>query len=197
MAEAGVYAFSIRKSTNWRGGLQGFGNVYHYRVEAPSEGLLNSFLAALKAAEVPIHSTAVNFVEGRAWGPVQSNGRGGRMEAVTAFSGTGSTGVTTGFYKEFAYLFQWPLGRYGSRNRPQFLRKWIHSCGSVLGTSTGLDGTTNILPALANANTYIAAVRSITPVGGGPTYDLMSASEHIPTGPGVLYPYLEHHQFGR
>lgn len=197
MADPGVYAFSIRKSMNWRGKTQGFSNLYHYNVESPTEALLLAFIDALKAAEVPVHSTNVTFVEGRSWGPVQSNGRGGRMEAVKALSGTGSASPSTTMYREAAYLVYWALGRYGSKNRPQFIRKWLH-CNTLFTLSGNFqDGNTAHGGAPAPITTYIAAVRSVTPVGGGATYDLMTASQHVPISSGQLYTYLEHHQFGR
>ena len=196
MADPGVYAFSVRKTILWRGRTQGFSNLYHYDVEAPTESLLTAFLTTLKAAEVPVHSTVVTFAEGRSWGPVQSNGRGGRMEAVTSFSGTGSATDSTSQYREAAYLIYWPLGRYGSKNRPQFLRKWIHTCSQIDSTGGFLKGDTAHGATPAAITTYINAVRTVTPVGGGATYDLMSASGHVPISAGVFYPYLEHHQFG-
>jgi hypothetical protein len=194
--EAGVYAFSIRKSVSWRGNPQGFSNLYHYNLPSPTVAELNAMLTALKNAERPVHDASVTFSEGRAWGPVNANGRGGRMEAVVVFGDAGTKSAGTTFYKELAYLIYWPLGRYGSRNRPQFLRKWIHSQSTGLSAFTGIDGSADIGGATTPAVNYIAAVRNVTPVGGGPTYDLMSASQHIPTGAGQLYKYLEHRQFG-
>lgn len=196
MPDAGVYAFSIRKQLTWRGRTQSFSNLYHYNMPSPTEAELNAMLTALKNAEKPVHSTVVSFVEGRAWGPVNANGRGGRMEAVVTFTDAGTALDNNTLYRECAFLVTWALGRYGSKNRPQFLRKWLH-CNSLHGlSSTFLSGSTAHGGQPAAITTYIAAVRNVTPVGGGPTYELMSASQHVPIATGKLYDYLEHHQFG-
>lgn len=192
-----IWAFSVRKSIPWRGLQQGFSNLYHYEVDAPSVGNLDNILTALKALEAPVHATDVTFIEGRAWGPVNAQGRGGDMTSIVAFSGAGTATPDTTFYKECAYLIKWPLGRYGSRNRPQWLRKWIHS-HSVLGqSSTMKDGSTSLGAIFAPLSTYATGVRVLTPTGGGTTYDLTSASGHVPISAAQLHAYLEHHQFGR
>lgn len=197
MADPGMYAFSIRKQVTWRGNLQGFSNLYHYNVVSPTESLLQAFLTTLRDAERPVHDPAVSFIEGRAWGPVNPNGSGGRMEAVVNFNVVGTKTAGSAIYKECAYLFYWPLGRYGSRNRPQFLRKWIHSQTTGLSATAGVDGSTDIGGATTPALNYISAVRTVTPVGGGATYDLSSASGHQPISAGQLFKFLEHHQYGR
>lgn len=191
-----VYAFSIRKSIPWRGSQQGFSNLYHYQVAVPTEGALNVFLTKLKDLEAPVHSTAVTFEEGRAWGPVNEDGRGGRMVSVVDFSGTGSATPATSMYKECAFLLQWPLGRYGTRNRPQFLRKWIHSNYLFGKATTVQDGSSSLGSMPTELGTYEAAVRDLLPVPPGPTYRLISASGHTADQAAVMKPYLEHRQFG-
>lgn len=197
MADPGIYAFSIRKTRQWRGQTQGFSNLYHYSIAAPTEQGLIEVLDALKAAEQPIHDSETTFVEGRSWGPVNPDGKGGRMEAVRQFSGTGGQTVTPNMYRECAYLIKWPLGRYGSKNRPQFLRKWIHSAVSTLGTNNGMDGNSDLGAASTALTTYMGKVRSMVPVVGQTPLDLKSASGHVPTASGSLYKWLEHHQYGR
>ena len=191
------WAYSIRKSTSWRGKTQSFSNLYHYDVSGFSTGDHQNVLTALKAAEVPVHSTAVNFVEGRAWGPVDSQGRGGSMVDGVIFSGTGSATQDLSIYKELAILCTWALGRYGSRNRPQFMRKWLHTMSLFGGTNPPINGATAAASTPAAITTYMAAVRVLTPTGGGTAVNLMTPSGHFPLGAGAMYPYLEHHQFGR
>jgi hypothetical protein len=195
--ESGIYAFSVRKSRNWRGTTQGISNLYHYLMTAPTETSLQNVLTALKSAEVPVHSTAVNFVEGRAWGPVQSNGRGGRMEAFQQLAGAGSAVVAPNMYLECCHLVVWPLGRYGTKNRPQFMRKWLHSGTTTNQTGSDTTGNTDISPATAQLITYINAVANLVPTGGGGPLGLQTASGHSPITAGYLYKYLEHRQFGR
>lgn len=197
MADPGIYAFSTRKAVLWRGQLQGFSNLYHYSVEVADFDDLNEILRRLKAVEVPVHATNVSFLEGRAWGPVNSLGKGGRMEAVEVFTGTGSVGPDTGYYRELAFLCTWALGRYGTKNRPQFIRKWIHS-QSYLGVATAeRDGTTIISATPAALTTYMTAVTSLTGGALPHAFDLKTASDHLPIAAGKMYPFLEHREFGR
>lgn len=196
MPDPGVYAFSIRKSRLWRGKTQGFSNLYHYDMVTPSVADLEAVLDALKAAETPVHASTVTFVEGRSWGPVNSNGRGGRMEAVKAFTGNGGATSTANMYREAAFLLSWPLGRYGSKNRPQFLRKWLHSDFMAQGGTSGLDGNTALGAITTPLSTYAAAVRTLTGAGIAAPLALIPASNHPTIGAAVLFPFLEHRQFG-
>lgn len=195
--ESGIYAFSIRKSRSWRGKTQGISNLYHYLMTAPTEASLQNVLTALKSAEVPVHSSAISFVEGRAWGPVNSDGRGGRMEAFQQLSGNGTAAINASMYLECAQLVVWPLGRYGTKNRPQFMRKWLRSGTTSNQSVADLTGNVDISPATAQLITYINAVANLVPTGGGGPLGLQTASGHSPITAGYLYKYLEHRQFGR
>lgn len=197
MADPGIYAFSIRKSRGWRGQNQGFSNLYHYSIAAPTEQGLGEILDKLKALEAAVHDTGASFVEGRAWGPVQPNGRGGRMEAVKVFTGAGALSENSLLYKETALLLYWPLGRYGSKNRPQFIRKWLHSLNTALTSVAGENGNTDLGTASSTLNTYMAGVQQLVPVVGQTPLDLKTASGHIPIGNGQLYKFREHRQYGR
>lgn len=181
----------------WRGRTQGFSNLYHYFLTTPTEAALNNVLTALQTAEKTFHSSDVAFVEGRAWGPVQTNGKGGRMEAFVTFSGNGSATPNSNMYLECAQLIVWPLGRYGIKNRPQFMRKWYHTRGTALQGAPGLDGRTDISPASGALATGITTVASLTPTGGGGALPLQTPSGHTPISAGFLYRFLEHRQFGR
>lgn len=197
MPDTGVYAFSVRKTTPWRNKTQGFSNLYHYFLTTPTEAALQNVLTKLVTIEKTIHSTAVSFVEGRAWGPVNPNGSGGRMEAVITASGTGAVGPSTTIYKECCQLIVYPLGRYGVKNRPQFMRKWYHLGQTSTQTANGTDGNTDISPATGALATAITDIASLVPTGGGPALPLQTSSGHTNISPGFLYKYLEHHQFGR
>lgn len=197
MPDTGVYAFSIRKTRAWRGKTQGISNVYHYFLTTPTTAALENVLTALATAEKPIHATSVNYVEGRAWGPVTPSGSGGRMEAVVTLTGTGSATATANMYLECALLIVWPLGRYGAKNRPQFMRKWLHTCSLAAATGSDLTGNGTLNPLSTAGTTYRDAVTNLTPTGGGPSLPMQTASGHTPISPGFLYQYLEHRQFGR
>lgn len=119
------------------------------------------------------------------------------MEAVQPLSGGGALTVEANWYRECASLIVWPLGRYGVKNRPQFMRKWYHRMSVIGHTSSSLNGDTDISPATGALASGITTVASLTPTGGGPALPLQTPSGHTPTAPGYLYKYLEHHQFGR
>jgi hypothetical protein len=194
-----VFAFSIEKNTPWRGQTQGFSNVYHYdlNTDEPSEAVLDSILTQLKSAEQAIHATTVNFAIGRAWGPVANDGSGGRMRLVKNFTGTGTATNPSGWYKELAFLVIFPLGRYGERNRPQFLRKWLRLQQDLGFTATYKDGSTAFASTPASINTYANAVKTVTQGSGGPPTSLCNAAGNHSADTHQLYPYLEHRQFGR
>lgn len=191
------FAFYIEKSTGWRGEVQHFGNLYHYPLgtDEPSETVIESMIDQLKAAEVNVHSTDVKFEVGRCWGPVDSNGKGGRMRVVRPLTGTGNQPIDTSMYKELAFLITFPLGRYGSKNRPQFLRKWIHSCSLFSISTTERSGNVKMSSPPAPLTTYANAVKSLTMGAGGPPVSLASPKDHL-ADTVVIYPYLEHRQFG-
>ena len=194
----GFFTFTVTKSTSWRGVTQEFSNRYIYELptDEPSEVVLEQMLDQLKAAEVPVHATTVNFVGGRCWGPVNAAGRGGTMRVVKSFSGTGNAVALTDMYKELAMLVVWPLGRYGTKNRPQFLRKWLHTHTLFGSSSSVLSGSTKFATTPGPITTYIGAVRTINYGTGGPPLSLASPKGHFADTGGRLYDYLEHRQFG-
>jgi hypothetical protein len=194
-----TFAFSIEKATPWRGQTQGFSNVYHYNLptDEPSEQVLDEMLTYLKNAEQPVHASNVNFVVARCWGPVNPDGSGGRMRVVKQLSGTGTQTPPTGWYKELAFLIKFPLGRYGEKNRPQFLRKWIRANADLGISASAKDGHTPIPTTPTVITTYINAIRSIPQGTNGPPTSLTAPSGDHSADQGSLYQYLEHRQYGR
>lgn len=191
------YHFYIEKSVPWRGETQHFGNLYTYplNTDAPSETVIEQMIDTLKAAEVPVHTTEVKFEVGRCWGPVGPDGKGGLMRVVRPLSGTGSNLADTTFYKELAFLVQFPLGRYGSKNRPQFLRKWLHTCSPLSISSAAKSGGVDMGTPPPQLTTYANAIKSIPMGTGGPPVSLASPRDHLADTVQV-YKYLEHRQFG-
>jgi hypothetical protein len=193
------FSFYIGKNTGWRGDTQGMGNLYNLELpsDQPSEQALLSMVNQLVAAERPVHATTVNFDIARVWGPINPGGGGGSMRLVADLTGTGNVTPSANWYKELAFLNVWPLGRYGSKNRPQFLRKWIHSQASLGINATALDGSTQITTMPAGMATYRAAVSNITYGSGGPIAPLGSPRGHNTDNTNsYTYPYLEHRQLG-
>lgn len=188
-----VFAVSITKRITWRAQNQEFSNVYHYKT-APAEPFDDTAaINALEASEKACHSSTVAFIQARTWGPTDGAPSGSVTRQITDLTGTGTQPAGGDFYRELAYLVYWPLGRYGSRNRPQFLRKWLHLCYLTADSAAGYPNGTTQDTNMAVINTYITAVTS---VGPGP-YELCTKDGREPTGAGALYPYLEHRQLGR
>lgn len=117
------------------------------------------------------------------------------MREVIQLSGTGALNPESPWYPELAYMIYWPLGRYGSRNRPQYLRKWIHTGKNV--SVMPADGSRFTGTPGAIVQGYIDAVTAVDPAGVDGPYELCTEDGRQPIGPGKLYPYLEHRQIGQ
>lgn len=184
------FAFAVTKRITWRGQPQEFSNVYHFDIADPGSFNFEDRLLQLRTQEVVLHAANVNFVQGRAWGPTNQGQAASTTRAIVDWSNiVGAAASNTSFYRELAFMIYWPLGRYGSKNRPQFLRKWLHLCTPFgIGGST-LTGSDPITTTPAEITTYIA---NISQMGG-----FCGPNGHTPISSGKLYPYLEHRQLGR
>lgn len=189
-----VFAVSITKQKSWRGENQEFSNVYHYRTDVAEPFNDQGVVDALVAAESPLFGSSTQFVRARTWGPTDGSPADSVMREVIDLNQSGTGASNTSFYKEFAAMVYWPLGRYGSRNRPQYLRKWLH-IDSPLGYDTS--GSTPLTTTPVVIQDYIDAVTEIVLAVDIDGYELCTSTGRVPTGPGTHYPYLEHRQFGR
>jgi hypothetical protein len=197
-----VFALSITKDGEWRGTRQPFSNVYHYLTQIGEPFNDQAAINEVVAAERKIHATSVNFKTARTWGPVSNAppspgtltpGASVTREIVD-LSGTGEL-APGDIYRELAFLIQWPLGRYGSKNRPQFLRKWIHPY-SLAGTTASERTGSVVLSATAKqfvVDQYAGTLQNVGPVEG---YGLCTATGREPISGPVVYDYFEHHQLG-
>lgn len=175
-------------------------------MQGAGPGTDRDLLEALIAREKPVHAPDVRFVQARSWGPV-SNAEAGAApqprnskEVIVNRSildlNEPGTGSASGFwYRELAYMVNWPLGRYGRFNRPQFLRKYLHTQSTLVSlTDVQAEGAA-VLPAIPALQTYADAVTTVsTPTVN---YLICTPEGRQPIGPGTRYPYLEHHQLGR
>lgn len=190
-----VFAASTTKEINWRGSLARVSNVYHYKSDALETFDDLAVLTELVRLEKNAAGGGVNFVEGRTWGPTDQGQAASKMREIKTFTDSGLMAATTSFYPELAVMIYWPLGRYGVRNHPQFLRKWYH-----WNRTTGLipDGSRTTAAPPAEVQALIDGVTVVRTSGGTQEYELCTKNgEHLPTGPGLRYPYLEHRQIGR
>lgn len=198
MATVGV---ALTKSTAFRDSTQEFSNVYYFGcgLLLPDLSEANSLIDALKAIEVPFHSTAVTFLRGRVWSQV-GLGPLNNMISQKTLSGTGSTTVATSFDKERAFLFRLRAGN-DSRGNPVYLRKWYHSCGAGPGnnpvSTANLENTSSMSTGVQSAmETAVNTIKSVT--AGGKTYTLQAKSgRNFDAGVNFQsHKYLEHHQLG-
>jgi hypothetical protein len=190
-----TFAAAITKTIPWRGKEQEFSNVYHYRTGTGEAFNDIAVINNLTTLEKGIYPTNVKFLHGRTWGPTEGLLSQNVMREVVQLTGTGSQTPVSPFYPELAIMVYWPLGRYGSRNRPQFLRKWLHLMSTQ---NLPMDGSRYTGTFGSALNSYVSGVKVINPLGTEGPYELTTPKgEHLPTGDGVVYPYLEHRQLGR
>jgi hypothetical protein len=190
-------AASLTKMRAFQGHDEYWSNVYHYVGDegAFDEGNAATVLDQLLAAERPVHSNAIRFVEGRVW---RTPSAVGRRDTVLVRDETASGTATESdtMYIECAYLIQWRTARPSATGRPVYLRKFIHAC-STLGSSTGgmQSGRTQLGTTERGVlTTYARAVDTVT--WSTVTLPLGSESGRIaPEAGEQIFPYLEHRQF--
>jgi hypothetical protein len=177
---------------DWRGNPQEFSNVYHYTSIGLDPGNLEGIKNTLVAAEKAIHATAITFIRARAWGPTTEGPAGNNTQGIWDLTGAGTATTDFARYRETAYLIYWKLGRYGSLNRMQYARKWLHTLSTNGVTPTPNDGTQLISAVPAALATYMTTVTN-----PALDYNLCTADGRVVQGPPTLYPWLEHRQLGR
>jgi hypothetical protein len=190
------YGISITKSVLFRGVQQEFSNVYHYTGLTLNAADAATFALALKAAEVPLHSTDVTFLRYRVWTSGGSQAAN-QMVAQGTLSGTGNQATNGNMDRERAVLVRFAAG-FDSRGHAVYLRKWYHSCGACAGIAfaTGvLQNTAQI--ASADRTTIQNAVDDfLVFTAAGQTGNLCAESGRAGGSPVTCHPYLEHHQLG-
>jgi hypothetical protein len=192
-----VVAVSITKSVSFRGVQQEFSNVYHYSGTTPTVAQADLLAAAIKAIEVPFHSTDVTFVRYKVWTAGGSAGANNMISQGT-LSGTGNQTTVGGLDRERAVLVRFTLG-FDSRGRPKYLRKWYHSCGNFAGAAVASSGTMQNTTAISGTDRTTvqnAADDLLSVTAGGNTYSLCSPSGQLGSTPVLCHAYLEHHQLG-
>lgn len=190
------YGVSITKSVSFRGAAQEFSNVYHYNGATLTVANADALAAALKALEVPLHSSDVTFVRYKVWssgGSPSSN----NMVSQGNLSGTGSGGVNLSMDRERAVLVRYAAGT-DSRGHPVYLRKWFHSCGGCAGVGFAAGQLQNTAQIAGADRTLIqnATDDFLTVTVGGNAYNLVAESGRAGGTPVVAHAYLEHHQLG-
>ena len=194
MASFGV---TISKDIEWRGGTERISNVYHYHT---SEGQVFPDLAVIQELvrlEKLVFANTVKFVVARTWGPTDQGPVDSVTREVVDLAGSGSAVPLNSMYRESAILISWPLGRYGVRNRAQFLRKFLHTASAHGYDPSGAIPIASQPAAGTPLATYMEGVRVLNPAGFVGGLDLCTAGDRVNTGAGRIYPYLEHRQFNQ
>ena len=188
-----TFGFAIKKKRTWRGRTVYFSNVYHFSNLNDTIDFAAALLT-LRDIERPMFSSEVTFVQGRAWGPTGEGQAASVTKSIVDWSVAGTGTNDASLYKETALLIQWPLGRYGSRNHPQFLRKWLHTGNAQ---SYPLDGSGAKASDSAPMIAYKDALGA-PPVGSQLASAILSTETgRVAQSGGVWYPYLEHRQYER
>jgi hypothetical protein len=195
-----ITGVSITKSTSFRGIQQEFANTYYYQTPLPitqttAEGLID----AVVAIEKPMHSTAVNFVRGRAWsagGTPQENEQLAQKNIGGA--GTNVNGPSTKIDKERAFLVRARAGN-DSRGRPVYLRKWWHldvtAVASQQISDAQLQNTASLSTAIRDElKAKFDSLKNLTV--GAQQFQLTSSNGRQISGDTQAHAYLEHHQLG-
>lgn len=192
MAQIGI---SIEKETSFRGSVQPFSNVYHYRYQVANTADFDQWINEIVTIEKTAHASAVTWKYARVWssgGTALQN----QMLYEKSLSGGGTQPAIAHMDRERALLMQWPAGR-NVRGKPVYLRKWFHTCGNSVGqsfTDAELANTAEILA--AKRTTIQDHLNQLRLIGPADQALLVAASGREHTGPGVLHRFIEHHQLG-
>lgn len=191
-----VFAVSITKSVPWRGAPEEYANVYHYQTTPGELFPDEAVIAEVVRLEKLIFASNVTFRVGRTWGPTGEGPEASVTREIVDLSGTGALGPTAGMYRECAILIQWPLGRYGSRNRPQFLRKWLRTQAANGYPTNGADPLAEQPGAGSALRQYMEGITTLDPGGlGTDVLELVTETGRAPVAEPLAYQYLEHRQF--
>lgn len=191
-----VFAVHVGKTVPWRGAPAPVGNTYHYKTDTGEPFDDAGAIAKIVEEEKKIFATNVAYTTARTWGPTDGDPNLNKMREVVQLSGSGLAIPSSMIYPEIAVMCYWPLGRYGSRNRPQYLRKWLHL---MRYTNLPNDGARAGNPQEPGLVAYMAAIERLAVLGLGFDYTLCTASgdHEAPVGGGRVYPFLEHRQIGQ
>lgn len=193
-----IFGVSITKNTNFRGTQQSFSNVYYLDGGAVVGNTAQELVTELTRIEKQMHSSSVNFKEGRVWsagGTAAEN----EMLLTTPLTGQGGLGGDPNVDRERAVLIQWPAG-VNVLGRPVYLRKWYHTQSSIGTTTLWADQVKAQTAPIAGdiRSDFQTIVLQLNPVNLGSEgfYNLISRTGRGTDGDGVCYPWLEHHQLG-
>lgn len=187
-----IIAASLTKEMDYRGGRERFANVYHFEVANPSEAIALDIIGRLVQIESPVHSTTIQFREGRVW---ETGGSPEQNETllITDLSSFGSAVDTNTMHAEAVYELQWRTDRPSSTGKPVYLRKFLRS-RSLLGlalTNDQIHGRAALPAAIPPLTTYMENVRSLVTAGG--TYPMRAPSGRVVTQAGQLPKYMSLH----
>lgn len=192
-----MFGISITKRTPWRGVEEEFSNTYFYDIswQEQGESFLQGLVNQLVTAEKAVHSTQVAFRNARVW---TADGTPAENVTIGQFdlSGAGSATDAPSMDREACYLVRFRTSRPSITGRPVTLRKFIHACSLLGGSSTQHAGTSQLAAATITAlRTYGEAVRELEGDAGA-IYPLVAPSGSGRVAGAVdVFPWIEHHEF--
>lgn len=196
---ANLIEVTTPKRCAYRGSVEGFSNVYIYRLltSAISEEVAQALADEVIENERALHGPSVQHVACNISTPLYLN------SDVTAFYqfpyDSALPGSAPTMDPERAIFIQWPAGR-NVKNRPVTLRKWYHPCDVNIEQVTFTSGMQAQQSQITSTLRGILATvaQNLAQIGPGPAdfIELVSPTNRERTGPAVCYPWLEHHELG-
>lgn len=126
------YQVTIRKQGPYQNQTnESWANIYHYRTAdtEPDTVPTQSLADEIWSLEQNIVANSITAIEAYVNGPTDGTQQENKFQAVYDLTGTGEQPDDPVVSAELCVLFYWTLGRYGKRNAPQFLRKYLRLCG--------------------------------------------------------------------
>ena len=192
-----VFGVSITKEMDWRGQKERISNVYHYHTSDGQNFPDEAVIAEVARLEKLVFANNITFVQGRTWGPTNLGPVASVTRSIVDLTGTGAMAASSSMYRECAILISWPLGRYGTRNRHQFLRKYLHTLATHGYDASGNTAILGQPAAGSPLAVYMEGVRVLNPSGFVGGLDLATSGDRTNIGQGRIYPYLEHRQLNQ
>ena len=153
------FAISIKKSFQFRGVQEETSNVYHYDYTG-NDANHNAILDALIPADRACHSPGFQYKEARVWGPTNQGPEASQTRLIRDLSGAGTMVVQgADVYRELCMVLRIFVGRYGTKNRKQYLRKYFHLT-SMPGSGSNYIGSEASVGS-SNKTPYITALNSV------------------------------------
>lgn len=190
------YRISLRKNCPYESqSAEEITNIYHYRTPQaqPDQVPTQELIDAIWDREQNMMSTEVFAEAGYVTGPTDGTQAEDIFQAEYSIQESGTAVDAPSIHPSICLYFAWPLGRYGVRNQPQYLKKWIRLLSKHSFTDPQIGGRETLA---ANLTGGMAAYRNEMPVittPDGTEWQLCTAQGRIVQGTGIIDEYIETH----